>query len=129
MRKYTTYLLLVVSSYVSADEANVVSAVINHSFDDVYNFDVTVKHKDEDWNHFANGWEVISPEGKVLAVRVLHHPHTKEQPFTRSMPVRIPDGISKVTIRAHDSVHDYGGCELTIEIPSIRAKGRPKENE
>ncbi len=117
MRKYT-YLLLVVSCCSSAGEADVIDVVIKHSFDNVYNFDVTVKHQDEGWDHFANGWEVLSPERKVLAVRVLRHPHTKEQPFTRSMPVQIPKGISEVIIRAHDSVHEYGGCELTVSIPA-----------
>ena len=119
--------LLVVPFYSFSGEAGILHVNVNHSFDDVYNFEVTVKHEDEGWDHFVNGWEVLSPEGKVLAVRVLRHPHTKEQPFTRSMPVQIPEGISEVTIRAHDSVHGYGGCELTVAIP-VKGKdaGRPE---
>lgn len=121
------YLLFVFPFCLQADEANIVNVVIRHSFDDVYNFDVTVKHQDEGWNHFANGWEVVSPVGKVLAVRVLRHPHKNEQPFTRSMPVQIPQGISEVTIRAHDSVHEYGGCEVTLKIPAARPENRSED--
>ena len=100
-----------------AGEADIVNVIIRHSFDDVYNFDVTVKHEDEGWDHFVNGWEVLSPDGKVLAVRVLRHPHANEQPFTRSMPVQIPQDISEVIVRAHDSVHEYGGREMTVKLP------------
>ncbi len=115
--KKLAYLLYVTSFCLSAGEADIINVVIRHSFDDVYNFDVTVKHQDQGWEHFANGWEVVSADGKVLAVRVLRHPHNNEQPFTRSMPVQIPQGTTEVTIRAHDLVHEYGGCEMTVKIP------------
>ena len=114
---YTFLILIIVSTYLQAGEANIIKVEIQHSFDDVYNFNVTVVHQDEGWKHFANGWEVLSPQGKVLAVRVLQHPHVNDQPFTRSMQVKIPEGISEVIIRAHDLVHEYGGCEITVGIP------------
>jgi len=31
--------------------------------------------------------------------------------------VEIPDGVQEVTIRARDSVHGYGGAELSVELP------------
>lgn len=108
---------MIVSFGLRAGEADIVNVKVKHSFDRVYNFDVTVKHQDEGWEHFANGWEVVSPEGKIIAVRPLRHPHVNEQPFTRSMPVKIPPGMTEVIIRAHDSVHEYGGCELTVKLP------------
>ena len=79
---------------------------------------VTVRHADEGWDHYANRWEVLGPDGTVLATRILRHPHVKEQPFTRALPgVRIPAGVTAVTIRAHDSVHAHGGAEVTVEVP------------
>jgi hypothetical protein len=46
------------------------------------------------------------------------HPHENEQPFTRSLTgVAIPDGVTEVTIRAHDSVDGYGGKEFTVALP------------
>ena len=110
------YLLFLFPLCLQAGEADVIDVVVNHSFDDIYDFDVTVKHNDEGWEHYANGWEVLSPEGKILAVRVLRHPHNNEQPFVRSMPVKIPPGISEVVVRAHDNVHKYGGRKMTVKL-------------
>lgn len=83
-----------------------------------YRFSVTVRHADEGWKHYADRWDVLAPDGKVLGTRVLLHPHVNEQPFTRSLSgVAIPDGISQVTIRAGDSKHGYGGAALEVAIP------------
>lgn len=85
----------------------------------VYTFNVTVQHADEGWDHYADSWEVLAPDGRVLATRVLLHPHVGEQPFTRSLTgVEIPTGIEAVEVRAHDSVHELGGITLTVEIPA-----------
>jgi hypothetical protein len=63
-------------------------------------------------------WEVVGPDGQVLATRVLLHPHENEQPFTRSLDgVVIPPGVNVVTVRAHDKLHGYGGTEVMISIP------------
>ena len=82
-----------------------------------YSFDVTVRHGDTGWDHYANRWDVVAPDGTVLGTRVLHHPHVDEQPFTRSLSgVEVPDGVTSVTIRAHDSVHKLGGKEIKVEL-------------
>jgi hypothetical protein len=76
-----------------------------------------VQHDDKGWDHYANQWEVLGPEGKVLGTRVLYHPHVDEQPFTRSLSgVKVPEGVSTVTLRARDSVHGYGGKELAMDL-------------
>jgi hypothetical protein len=101
-----------------AGEADVVEVDVFCDSDSICRFDVTVRHNDESWEHFANRWEILSPDGEVLATRELAHPHVNEQPFTRSLGnVRIPPGLSKVMVRAHDLVHEYGGQELTVELP------------
>ncbi len=83
-----------------------------------YGFDVSVRHGDTGWKHYANKWDVLAPDGKVLATRVLVHPHETEQPFTRGISgVRVPAGIKRVTLRAHDSVHAYGGKTITVDLP------------
>jgi len=47
------------------------------------------------------------------------HPHENEQPFTRSLSgVVIPEGITEVTLRAKDSVHEYGGLEMQAILPT-----------
>lgn len=108
---------LMVPAVVQAGPADVVSAKATCSPESVCTFAVTVKHDDEGWEHYADRWEVLAPDGKVLATRVLLHPHVSEQPFTRKLDdVRIPAGVGKVRIRAHDSVHGLGGAEVEVEI-------------
>jgi hypothetical protein len=81
-------------------------------------FNVTVRHADTGWKHYANQWDVVAPDGTVLGTRVLYHPHVDEQPFTRSLSnVQIPAGVSKVTVRARDLVHGWGGKEMVVELP------------
>jgi hypothetical protein len=83
-----------------------------------YRFEVTVQHADTGWDHYADTWEVLTPDGAVLGTRTLLHPHADEQPFTRSLTgVSIPDGVTEVTVRAHDSVHGHGGKTLTVAVP------------
>ncbi|MDA2925157.1 hypothetical protein MYX65_11010 [Acidobacteria bacterium AH-259-L09] len=101
-----------------AGEADVLRVEVSCSTDSVCSFSVTVKHDDDGWEHYANKWEVLSPEGETIAVRELTHPHDDEQPFTRSLDnVAIPEGVVEVRVRAHDSVHAYGGKEVTVRLP------------
>lgn len=74
-----------------------------------WTFSVTVRHPDTGWDHYADGWAVLAPDGTELGFRELLHPHETEQPFTRSLSgVAVPDGLTEVVIRAHDSVHGWG---------------------
>ena len=82
-----------------------------------WRFNVTVAHADEGWDHYADKWDVVAPDGALLGTRVLHHPHENEQPFTRSLSgVVIPDDITEVTVRAHDSQHGYDGKPMTVKL-------------
>ena len=83
-----------------------------------YSFQVTVTHKDEGWSHYADAWDVLSENGRILATRTLYHPHVDEQPFTRSLArVAVPIGVKKVTVRARDSVHGFGKRTVTVTLP------------
>ena len=107
------------ASTAGAGEADVVGVEVTSQGGGSYRFDVTVEHGDEGWDHYADAWDVVAPDGSVLGTRVLLHPHENEQPFTRSTTVTIPDGITEVTLRAKDSVHDYGGgAEMTVTLPA-----------
>jgi hypothetical protein len=101
-----------------AGEAAVLDATLTPSGDGTWRIDVTVEHADEGWDHYADVWKVLAPDGTVLGTRTLLHPHETEQPFRRSLSgIVIPDDVVEVTIRAHDSVHGYGGPELTVGVP------------
>ena len=110
--------LLLLSTTVYAGEADVIEVTVKRIAENIYNFDVTVRHSDEGWKHYADKWDVTAPDGTVLGTRILAHPHVDEQPFTRSLAgVKIDENIDEVTIRTHDLVHGYGGRSVTMAIP------------
>jgi hypothetical protein len=110
--------LLTASAPAPAGEADVVEARLLAQPDGSFVAEVTVRHADEGWDHYADRWEVLAPDGTLLGARTLHHPHVEEQPFTRSMRgLEIPQDVARVRIRAHDSVHGFGGAEATVEVP------------
>jgi len=108
-----------------AGEAKVLDAKATCSAIRTCDFDVEVLHADVGFSHYADRYEVRTPEGEVLGVRVLQHPHVHEQPFVRRLVgVEIPEGVTEVIVRAHDSRHGFGGETVTIEI-EIPAKSAP----
>ena len=108
--------LLLAPIAVSAGEADIVK-VEARANGSTWTFDVTVRHDDKGWDHYADKWDIVGPDGTVIGTRELAHPHENEQPFTRSLSgVAIAEGITSVTLRAHDSVHEYGGKEMTVEL-------------
>jgi hypothetical protein len=112
-------LTLLAMAYLSAQagEADVLDVKVSCNSDSICRFDVTAKHDDEGWEHYANRWEVLSPDGEILATRVLAHPHDNEQPFTRSLgSVKIPSDLHEVVVRAHDLIHEYGGKEVVVKL-------------
>jgi hypothetical protein len=92
--------------------------------DGAWTFHVTVQHPDSGWEDYADGWDVVAPDGMVLRpdpespfTRLLLHPHEAEQPFTRSQGgIAIPNGVTQVTVRAHDLVDGFGGREVVVDL-------------
>ena len=110
-------LMLLIPAGVLAGEADVEAVEARQNADGTWYFSVTVRHGDEGWDHYADKWDVVAPDGTVLGERVLLHPHVNEQPFTRSQSgIVIPQEIEQVTIRAHDSVHEWGGVSSDVEL-------------
>ncbi|MCB1915616.1 MAG: hypothetical protein KDG52_07870 [Rhodocyclaceae bacterium] len=111
-------LVLTNSAPISAGPADVVAAEAHCDTHRLCRFDVTVRHDDEGWSHYADRWDVQAPDGRVLGSRTLLHPHVNEQPFTRSLGgIEVPPGPTSVRVRAHDKVHGYGGAEITVDLP------------
>lgn len=96
-----------------------------------WTFHVTVEHPDTGWEDYADGWDVVTPDGTVLKpnpddpfTRLLLHPHENEQPFTRSQSdIEIPDGVSEVRVRAHDIVDGFGGEEIVVDLTKESGAG------
>lgn len=99
--------------------AQVVNAKAVLKSDDTWTFSVTIRHKDEGWDHYADKWIILNSETQeILGSRILAHPHDNEQPFTRSLSgVKIPNDVEEVEIRAKCSLHSYIGKRVRIVLP------------
>lgn len=107
-----------------AADADVVFVRAQLSGENSWRFDVTIAHPDTGWEDYADGWDVVLPDGSVIKpdpdspfTRLLLHPHVNEQPFTRSQSgIVIPANVSVVTVRAHDIVDGFGGQEVVVDL-------------
>ncbi len=101
-----------------AGEADVLKATARQSSDGAWTVSATVRHDDTGWDHYADAFQVLTPEGRELGIRVLLHPHETEQPFTRSLSgIAIPKDVDEIVVRARDKVHGYGGKEARVKLP------------
>ena len=99
IKKISLISLLFVANNIFANEVKIVDVKASCDDNKICSFNVMLKHDDKGWNHFANKWEIYTPDNKLLATRTLHHPHVNEQPFTRGISsVKIPKGLDRVLI-------------------------------
>ncbi len=75
-----------------------------------YRFAVGIRSPDTGCERYADWWEVVGEDGRLLHRRVLGHSHVAEQPFVRSGgPVAVePETV--VWVRAHMHPTGYGGA-------------------
>jgi hypothetical protein len=112
-----------------ANEVDVISVKARALPDGKWRFDVTIEHEDEGWEHYADGWEVVGPEGNLIASRPLRHPHVGEASFTRSKTgFSIPAKLKWVTVRGHDKIHAYGGLEQKVDLTHPATIKIPAQN-
>jgi hypothetical protein len=115
----------------SAADADVTYVRAVQAEDGSWTFHVTVEHPDTGWEDYTDGWNVITPDGKILKknsddafTRKLLHPHVDEQPFTRSQAgIVIPEGVLTLTVKAHDIVHGFGGRVVVLNLSSEKGEG------
>jgi len=108
----------------TAADADVLDVKAAQTGPDTWTFTVTVFHPDNGWEDYADGWDVVLPDGTVIKpdpdspfTRLLLHPHDNEQPFTRSQSgIVIPANMTQVTVRAHDLVDGFGGQEVVVDL-------------
>jgi hypothetical protein len=116
-------MMMLAAGAAAAAPADVLNVRASCDAESVCSFSVAVKHPDTGWNHYADRWEVIGPGGRLIATRVLRHPHVHQQPFTRALPgVEVPPALDAVTIRARCSVDGFGGREVTLKLERLPAE-------
>jgi hypothetical protein len=108
----------------SLDFAQIKSVKAVQSSDGSWCFHTAVRHNDEGWEHYADGWQVIDFKGNELGARPLAHPHENEQPFTRSQcNIHIPKELTKVIVRAKCNKHGFGGQPVTVDLTALKGTG------
>ncbi len=117
MRSLFFVLLIITSSMSIASDAKIIKASAELTSAQKFNITVTLEHADEGWDHFANAWRVYSKEGELIGERVLHHPHVKEQPFTRTfLGLSVPSNVKEVVIVAVCSTTGESKKSYTLKL-------------
>ena len=75
-----------------------------------YTFRVTIKSPDTGCDQYADWWEVMDAEGRLVYRRILAHSHVNEQPFTRQGGIVTVAEDENIWIRAHMNNSGYGGA-------------------
>lgn len=105
-----------VHSVARAGAVNIIGVDFSRGVGD-WTVNVTLKHEDTGWKHYADGWRVVDEKGTVLGMRTLYHPHVNEQPFTRSLSgIKIPTKTNKVYVEAHDLVHGWSKDRVMVDL-------------
>ena len=108
-------ILLLLSTASLADEVRIVEVRVECPGS--CNFSVTLEHADQGWSHYANQWDVLTLDDKLLGSRVLHHPHDNEQPFTRSLDgVKVPGGTTQVQVQARDLPAGWNAGTTIVDL-------------
>ncbi len=95
----------------------VIEAVTARQAANSWRFDVTIRHPDTGWDHYADGWRVLDMQGNELGMRVLHHPHETEQPFTRSLGgVVIGADQTQVQIQSRCNVDGWSEEMFVVQL-------------
>lgn len=74
-----------------------------------YTFSVTIKSPDTGCDQYADWWEVLTPDERLVYRRVLLHSHVDEQPFTRRGGPVLVQLEEPLIVRAHLNTTGYGG--------------------
>lgn len=90
--------------------------------DGVYDVTVTISSPYDTAERYADGWRVLGPDGTMYGEHQLLHDHASEQPFTRTQRgVRIPAGVSQVSVEGRDRLNGYGGQTVLVDVPTTTA--------
>lgn len=109
-------LLLAFSSGLAANEVRILNVNLDQRGYE-WSASVTLKHADSGWEHYADAWRFVTPDGTEFARRTLWHPHVNEQPFTRSLSgIVIPRGVKVFFVEAHDRVHGWSQDRVRIDL-------------
>ena len=79
------------------------------------------------YRHSVDWWAVVGPKGEKVHKRFIEKPHPGGWPFKLlERGIKVPNGMSQLTFKAHDPVHGYGP---PVVIDLLKNKGTSYEIE
>lgn len=116
MKKLIILFGLFISTFAYANDVEIMRVVLTQQ-SVTWSADVTLKHADAGWDHYADTWRLVDEYGNEIAKRTLYHPHVEEQPFTRSLSdFHIPKEKKIIFVEAHDKVHGWSPDRVQIDM-------------
>ena len=100
----------------AADVIAIETTSVGAPSDQRFRFAVTVRSDEVGCERYADWWEILQLDGKLLQRRILTHSHVDEQPFTRSGPALAIAPDLEVLVRAHLHPAGYVGQGLQGSI-------------
>lgn len=101
---------------VYANDVEIIKVVLSKQTG-TWRADVTLKHEDAGWKHYADGWRLVDNQGNEIGKRTLYHPHVNEQPFTRSLSgFYLPKDMKIIFVEAHDLKHGWSSDKVKIDL-------------
>jgi len=106
----------ILTSPVFANDVEIIKVVLTKRAG-TWQADVTLKHQDEGWKHYADGWRLVDSNGNEIGKRTLYHPHVNEQPFTRSLTgFYLAEKMKVIFVEAHDLKHGWSADKVKIDL-------------
>jgi hypothetical protein len=120
MRAALLALLLLAARPAAAGEADVIAVAAERhpGTEDMFDFRVTILSNDTGPDYHADAFEIVAPDGRIIARHELKQPSQNEQPFTTVLEnLKVPVGIERVTVRARHKPRGYDGQSVSIQLP------------
>lgn len=116
LKKYLVIISLLLTTSAFANDVEIVKVELT-SKNGTWRADVTLKHADTGWDHYADAWRLVDEKGNEIGKRTLYHPHVNEQPFTRSLSsFHIAEDKKIIFVEAHDKKHGWSPNKVKIDM-------------
>ena len=116
LKKYLVIISLLLTTSAFANDVEIVKVELT-SQNGTWRADVTLKHADTGWDHYADAWRLVDEKGNEIGKRTLYHPHVNEQPFTRSLSgFHITSNKKIIFVEAHDKKHGWSSNKVKIDM-------------
>jgi hypothetical protein len=116
VKKYLFSFGFLFANSVLASDVEIIKVVLTKDTG-TWRADVTLKHDDTGWKHYADGWRLTDEKGREIVKRTLYHPHVNEQPFTRSTSnFQIPSDKKVIFVEAHDLNRGWSKNKVAIDM-------------